>query len=93
MEDIPEAACYTQIVRISCLLVYFDFELTPDMQVRFENGKELLKVGNNDDFVDLYFKLKDIADGLESDIEYYSGLYEDFTDYSETENNPYYNFY
>jgi lipopolysaccharide export LptBFGC system permease protein LptF len=72
MEDVPRIACYSLIVKISCLLVYFDFELCPLAEARFENGKAMLKVGSDSDLFELYFKLKDLADGLETDIAYYN---------------------
>ena len=83
MEDIPRIACYNQIVKISCLLVYFDYDLNPLSQAIFDNGRHMLRIGSCDDLFELFFKLKELADGLEEEIEYYYAQFDE--SYAETE--------
>ena len=68
MDDLPRIACYTQIVRIGCLIVYFDFDLSPEAQARFDYGKIMLRIGTTDELIDLFYKLKDLADSLQFEI-------------------------
>lgn len=66
--DIIKQECYSLIVKISCLLVYYEFKLTPVLESRFQNSKKLFYVGSDDDLPLLFFKLYDIEQKLLIDI-------------------------
>ena len=62
---------YCIIARISCMLVYFDFELIPLMQTRFENYKYFYQIATEEDLPLIFEKLFEIEINLQQDIEYF----------------------
>jgi hypothetical protein len=68
MENFLENECYCQMVRITSLLAYFDFELKPLEQIKFHNCKLLYKFGTDSDWFSIYFKLYDIELALRGRI-------------------------
>ena len=68
MENFLENECYCQMVRITSLLTYFDFELKPLEQIKFQNCKLLYRLGTDSDWFNIYFKLYDIESALRGRI-------------------------
>ena len=68
MENFLENECYCQMVRITSLLTYFDFELKPLEQIKFQNCKFLYRLGTDSDWFSIYFKLYDIESALRGRI-------------------------
>jgi hypothetical protein len=66
--DYLDIECYQLIVRITCLLVYFDFELTPQIESRFQNYKQLYKIGTHLDLPIVLLVLNEIEQSLLYDI-------------------------
>lgn len=60
--------CIAIITRISCLLVYYDFELTPLNDLEFQNSKELYYRGDNLDLITAFCTLDEIEQTLLTDI-------------------------
>lgn len=77
MEEFVKEQCYYQIVRICSLLVYFDFQLSPEVDISFQNNKLLFSLGRNDDILTAYSNLRHIADSLVLDIAYFYGEVDD----------------
>ena len=77
MENFLEEICYAQIVRISSLLVYFNLQLNPIINLRFQNNRLLFSLGATSDRLTAYLNLKQIADCLTRDIFNFLGEFED----------------
>jgi hypothetical protein len=60
--------CIAIITRISCLLVYYDFELTLLNDLKFQNSKRLYYQGNTLDLITAYCTLDEIEQALLNDI-------------------------
>lgn len=67
--DFLTSECYSIIVRISCLLAFFDFELTPLFAIRFQNYKTLFYIGTESDLPIVYQVLSDIEIRLLNDLQ------------------------
>lgn len=60
--------CYQFIVRIVCLLVYYDFELTPLIEARFQNYKQLYNIGTYQDLPLIFLVFSEIEQNLLHDL-------------------------
>jgi len=64
-----ELECIALITKISCLLVYYDFQLIPLIQTRFENCKQLFTFHDPHDMLGIFISLFNIEQGLIEDIQ------------------------
>ena len=60
--------CISLITRISCLLVYYNFQLSPLHNSIFQNNKVLFRIGNLEDIAIAYLKLFELEQTLLNDI-------------------------
>jgi len=56
--------CYSLIVRIASLLTYYNFELNPVSNARFQNCKKLYSIGTNSDLPNILYMLNELESGL-----------------------------
>jgi len=63
-----EDECISLITRISCLLAFYDFELSPLYDFEFQNSKKLFYDGLNNDLVTAFCTLYEIEQTLLDDI-------------------------
>ena len=66
--ELIESECYSLIVQIASLLSYYNFELTPFYNFRYQNCKHLFYIGNVQDLLVIYSKLHEMATQLINDI-------------------------
>jgi hypothetical protein len=66
--DFLRDECLSLITRISCLLVYYEFELSERLEVKFQNSKILFYLGDDFDLPTVFFDLYSIECQLLIDI-------------------------
>lgn len=68
-DDFMISECYSLIVKISSLLVYFDFKLEKWAEEKYKNYKQLFQIGTSSDLPTIFIALSDIESGLRESIE------------------------
>lgn len=63
-----ESECIALITKICCLLVFYNFKLSPLLQTRLENNKKLYYFKDQEDLPRIYFALCHIEQSLLNDI-------------------------
>jgi hypothetical protein len=76
--DFLELECIALITKISCLLVFYKFELSPLNKIRFENNKQLYYLKDRHDLLGIYVSFNEIYQNLLNDIlEFYEPYFYD----------------
>ena len=70
--------CISSITRISCLLAYYDFELSMQSEIKFQNSKLLFYLGDDFDLPTVFYDLYGIETQLLTDIVEFYAPYWDF---------------
>lgn len=60
--------CISLITRIGCLLAYYEFELSEELNIKFQNSKLLFYLGDDYDLPVVFYELYGIENQLLSDI-------------------------
>ena len=68
LNETLEDKCISSITRISCLLVYYNFELFPLHETLFQNSKKLFYRGDLKDLQLVFYHLRSIEQRLKNDI-------------------------
>jgi hypothetical protein len=63
-EEYLLSECYSLIVRIVCLKVFYNFKSTAWSNARFQNYKQLFHVGSNFDLPIIYSVLTELEQGI-----------------------------
>lgn len=68
LNETLEDKCISLITKISCLLVYYNFELFPLHETLFQNSKKLFYRGDLKDLQLVFYHLHSIEQRLKNDI-------------------------
>lgn len=80
--DCMRNECYCTIVRISCLLSFYNFELSPIYEARFQSYKKLFYVGTDEDVYLAFSVLHEVEITLINEI------WDFYYEYWDAQENP-----
>jgi len=67
-DDYLISECYSKIVRIACLITFFEYRLAPEVFACFQNYKRLFSIGTRYDLPIIHLVLDGIENGVINDI-------------------------